>query len=111
MDGMQIGAALAGNGRLTTDRPWVRWGVAAAITGMVSWVAGVAHSRQTGSSPRSSRLLRSSGSSPRPRHCPGRGEQPPGPADPRAKNRTADVTHGGATQGPPLSREAETQAR
>jgi hypothetical protein len=26
MDGMQIGAALAGNGRLTTDRPWVRWG-------------------------------------------------------------------------------------
>jgi hypothetical protein len=42
MDGMQIGAALAGNGRLTTDRPWVRWGVAAATTGMVSWVAGVA---------------------------------------------------------------------
>jgi hypothetical protein len=42
MDGMQIGAALAGNGRLTTDRPWVRWGVAAAITAMVSWVAGVA---------------------------------------------------------------------
>jgi hypothetical protein len=41
MDGLQIEAALPGNGRLTTDRSWVRWGVAAAITGMVSWVVAV----------------------------------------------------------------------
>jgi hypothetical protein len=42
MDGVQAGAAIARNGRLATDWPWVRWGTAAAITGMASWVAGVA---------------------------------------------------------------------
>ena len=42
MDGMQLGASLGGNGRLTADRSWVRWGVAAAVAGMVSWVVGVA---------------------------------------------------------------------
>jgi hypothetical protein len=39
---MQLGASLGGNGRLTADRSWVRWGVAAAVAGMVSWVVGVA---------------------------------------------------------------------
>jgi hypothetical protein len=34
--------ALPGTGRPVTDRAWVRWAVAAAVTGMLSWVAGVA---------------------------------------------------------------------
>ena len=36
------GSAVLGNGRLTADRAWVRWGVAGAATGMLAWVAGVA---------------------------------------------------------------------
>jgi len=31
-----------GTRRLEADREWIRWGVAAAVTGMLAWVAGVA---------------------------------------------------------------------
>ena len=41
MDGAQMGSAAPG-GVLTADRAWVRWGVAAAVTGMLAWVVGVA---------------------------------------------------------------------
>ena len=37
-----IGTALPGTGRPVTDRARVRWAVAAAVTGMLSWVVGVA---------------------------------------------------------------------
>jgi hypothetical protein len=36
------GLALPGTGNQVTDPAWVRWGVAAAVTGMLAWVAGVA---------------------------------------------------------------------
>jgi hypothetical protein len=36
------GAAAQHSDRLAADRAWVRWGVAAAVTGMLAWVAGVA---------------------------------------------------------------------
>src|SRR5258708_13071497 len=35
-------AAVQESGRLTADRMWIRWGVAAAVTGMLAWVVGVA---------------------------------------------------------------------
>lgn len=35
-------AAVQESRRLTADRTWVRWGVAAAVTGMLAWVVGVA---------------------------------------------------------------------
>ena len=40
MDGA-LGSAAQG-GMLTADRAWVRWGVTAAVTGMLAWVVGVA---------------------------------------------------------------------
>lgn len=42
MGGAQIESAVPGTAALATDRAWVRWGVAAAVTGMLSWVVGVA---------------------------------------------------------------------
>jgi hypothetical protein len=42
MSETDTGAALPGTGRPVTDRAWVRWAVAGAVTGMLSWVAGVA---------------------------------------------------------------------
>ena len=42
MQGTQSGSALPGTGHQVTDRVWVRWGVAVAVTGMLAWVAGVA---------------------------------------------------------------------
>ena len=41
MDGAQLGSAAPG-GVLTADRIWVRWGVTAAVTGMLAWVVAVA---------------------------------------------------------------------
>jgi hypothetical protein len=41
MDGAQMGSAAPG-GMLTADRIWVRWGVTAAVTGMLAWVVAVA---------------------------------------------------------------------
>lgn len=40
--GTEIGSAVPGSERLTADRAWVRWGVGAAVTAMLAWVAGVA---------------------------------------------------------------------
>jgi hypothetical protein len=40
--GTQIGSAVPGSERLAADREWVRWGVGAAVTAMLAWVAGVA---------------------------------------------------------------------
>ena len=40
--GMQTGSAVPGSQRLAGDREWVRWGVGAAVTAMLAWVAGVA---------------------------------------------------------------------
>jgi cation diffusion facilitator CzcD-associated flavoprotein CzcO len=37
MSETHIGTALPGTGRPVTDRAWVRWAVAAAVTGMLSW--------------------------------------------------------------------------
>jgi hypothetical protein len=42
MQGTYSGLAQPGTGSQATDRAWVRCGVAAAVTGMLSWVAGVA---------------------------------------------------------------------
>ena len=42
MHGTQSGLTLPGTGRQVTGRTWVRWAVAAAVTAMLSWVAGVA---------------------------------------------------------------------
>lgn len=39
--GIHTGAALPSADRLATDRAWVRWGAAAAITGMLAWIIGV----------------------------------------------------------------------
>jgi hypothetical protein len=39
MDVAQLGRP-PGTGRLEADREWIRWGVAAAVTGMLAWVAG-----------------------------------------------------------------------
>ena len=36
------GAAAQDSERLAADRAWVRWGVAAAVTGMLAWVVGFA---------------------------------------------------------------------
>jgi hypothetical protein len=35
-------SALPGTGNPVSDRAWIRWGVAAAVTGMLAWVVGVA---------------------------------------------------------------------
>lgn len=40
--GTQTESAVPGSERLDADRAWVHWGVAAAVTAMVAWVAGVA---------------------------------------------------------------------
>ena len=40
--GTHLEAAGLGSKRLAADRAWVRWGVAAAVTGMLAWVVGVA---------------------------------------------------------------------
>jgi hypothetical protein len=40
--GAYIGAAAQESERLAADRKWVRWGMAAAVTGMLAWVIGVA---------------------------------------------------------------------
>jgi hypothetical protein len=37
-----VRAAAQDSNRLATDRAWVRWGIAAAVTGMLAWVIGVA---------------------------------------------------------------------
>ena len=41
MDGTHRGSAAPGR-MLTADRAWLRWGVAAAVTGMLAWVVAVA---------------------------------------------------------------------
>ena len=40
--GTYAGAAAQDSERLAADRAWVRWGVAAAVTGMLAWVIAVA---------------------------------------------------------------------
>ena len=40
--GTYAGAAARDSERLAAGRAWVRWGVAAAVTGMLAWVIGVA---------------------------------------------------------------------
>jgi hypothetical protein len=40
--GTSVGEAARDSERLAADRAWVRWGVAAAVTGMLAWVAGFA---------------------------------------------------------------------
>ena len=40
--GTYVGAAAQDSDRLAADRAWVRWGVAAAVTGMLVWVIAVA---------------------------------------------------------------------
>ena len=40
--GTYVGAAVQDSDRLAADRAWVRWGVAAAVTGMLAWVIAVA---------------------------------------------------------------------
>ena len=40
--GTYVRAAAQDSERLTADRAWVRWGVAAAVTGMLAWVIGFA---------------------------------------------------------------------
>lgn len=40
--GTQIESGVPGSERLATDRAWVRWVVAAAVTAMLAWVVGVA---------------------------------------------------------------------
>ena len=37
-----VGAAAQDSDRLAADRAWVRWGMAAAVTGMLAWVIAVA---------------------------------------------------------------------
>ena len=40
--GTYVSAAARDSDRLAADRAWVRWGMAAAVTGMLAWVIGVA---------------------------------------------------------------------
>jgi hypothetical protein len=40
--GTYVGAAAQDSERLAADRAWVGWGVAAAVTGMLAWLAGFA---------------------------------------------------------------------
>jgi hypothetical protein len=40
--GTDVGAAVQNSERLAADRAWIRWGMAAAITGMLAWILGVA---------------------------------------------------------------------
>jgi hypothetical protein len=40
--GTYAGAAAQDGERLAADRAWVRWGTAAALTGMLAWLAGIA---------------------------------------------------------------------
>ena len=40
--GTQIESAASDSQRLAADGGWIRWGVAAAVTAMVAWIAGVA---------------------------------------------------------------------
>ena len=40
--GTYAGAAAQDSERLAADRAWVRWGMAAAVTGMLAWLAGFA---------------------------------------------------------------------
>ena len=40
--GTYVGAAVQDSERLAADRAWVRWGVAAAVPGMLAWVTAVA---------------------------------------------------------------------
>jgi hypothetical protein len=40
--GTYVGGAVQESERLAADRAWVRWGMAAAVTGMLAWVIGVA---------------------------------------------------------------------
>ena len=40
--GTYAGATVQDSDRLAADRAWVRWGMAAAVTGMLAWIAGVA---------------------------------------------------------------------
>jgi hypothetical protein len=40
--GTYAGAAARDSDRLAAGRAWVRWGTAAAVTGMLAWVAGFA---------------------------------------------------------------------
>ncbi len=40
--GTYAGAAAQDSERLAAGRAWVRWGMAAAVTGMLAWVIGVA---------------------------------------------------------------------
>jgi hypothetical protein len=40
--GTYLGAAAHDSDRLAADRAWVRWGTAAAVTGMLAWVTGFA---------------------------------------------------------------------
>jgi multidrug efflux pump subunit AcrB len=42
MQGTHSGLALPGTGSQVTGRAWGRWAVTASVTGMLSWVAGVA---------------------------------------------------------------------
>jgi hypothetical protein len=39
--GTYTGVAVQDGERLAADRAWVRWGVAAAVTGMLAWVVGM----------------------------------------------------------------------
>ena len=40
--GTYLGTAAQDSERLAADRAWVRWGTAAAVTGMLAWLAGFA---------------------------------------------------------------------
>ena len=40
--GTYVGAAAQDSERLAAGRAWVRWGMAAAVTGMLAWLAGFA---------------------------------------------------------------------
>ena len=40
--GTYVGAAAQDSERLAAGRAWVRWGTAAAVTGMLAWLAGFA---------------------------------------------------------------------
>ena len=40
--GTYVGAAARDSERLAADRAWVRWGMAAAVTGMLAWLIAVA---------------------------------------------------------------------
>ena len=40
--GTYAGAAARDSERLAADQAWVRWGMAAAVTGMLAWLVGFA---------------------------------------------------------------------